>query len=66
MKQLNMSEKLIMVLAIITIILLLTSQSAFSLGCYGMANFAFYMFCIYGALTLLTIIVHLMDEYRKN
>lgn len=65
MKQLTMSEKLITVLAIITIILLLTSQSAFSAGCYGMGNFSFYMFCIYGALTVLTTIVHLIDESRK-
>jgi hypothetical protein len=65
MKQLNMSEKLIVVLAIITIILLLTSQSAFSLGCYGMANFTFYMFCIYGGVTALATIAHLIDIKNK-
>ena len=65
MKQLNMSEKLIVVLAIITIILLLTSQSAFSAGCYGMGNFTFYMFCIYAGVTALATIAHLIDIKNK-
>lgn len=65
MKNMSMSEKLITVLAIITIILLLTSQSAFSAGCYGLANFTFYMFCIYAGVTALSTIAHLIDIKNK-
>lgn len=65
MKQLTMSEKIIAVLGIITIILLLTSQSAFSAGCYGLGNFSFYMFCIYAGVTTLATIAHLIDIKNK-
>jgi hypothetical protein len=65
MKPLNMTEKIIAVMMSLTLILTIVSVIAYSEDSPRLGNFCYFMASIYGVITALTIIAHLLEEYRN-
>lgn len=65
MKPLNMTEKIIAVMMSLTLILTIVSLMAYSEDSPRLGNFCYFMASIYGVITAITIIAHLIDESRK-
>lgn len=66
MKPITMSEKIIGVMMSITVVLTTVSLIAYSEGSPRLGNFCYFMASIYGVLTAVSIIAHLIDESTKN
>jgi hypothetical protein len=65
MKPLNMTEKIIAVMMTITLILTIVSLMAYSEDSPRLGNFCYFMASVYAVITALTIIAHLLEEYRN-
>lgn len=65
MKPLNITEKIIAVMTIITVVLTTVSLIAYSEGSPRLGNFCYFMASIYGVITAITIISHLLEKYRN-
>ena len=65
MKPITMSEKIIAVMTIITVVLTTVSLIAYSEDSPRLGNFCYFMASIYGVITAITIIAHISDKYRN-
>lgn len=65
MKPITMSEKIIAVMTIITVVLTTVSLIAYSEDSPRLGNFCYFMASVYAVITALTIIAHLLEEYRN-
>lgn len=65
MKPITMTEKMIAVLAIITVVLTTVSLIAYSEGSPRLGNFCYFMASIYGVITAMTLVAELTEKYKR-